>query len=305
MRKNIDAQDLANEILMDKKNPIAYLYVEGESDIDFFSKFIDNQKCLIRATNGNPILIETLDILVKHNAHHQVLGVIDADFRRIDGNLPTHENIFLTDTHDLETMIMQSETLELIVNKFCRKRGKEAQKDAYLQAKGQTLRKFLTTLALPIAHFKYLSDTKNYGFKFKRNPLDRKDERPDYKKFIDKESMRLQVGLLILELKNCSQNNLGRGIDNKILEKEITETAEKLASFDVWEVCNGHHITNILSVALLKALSDYNSYSSEVDSKLIENELITNYDSMYFKNTNLYKSLKNWEATHVIIFKEF
>lgn len=311
-QSHITPSRIYDEIKMIKNRP--FLLVEGESDVDFFVKFIDTNKCSIKATFGNPNLIAIFDMIKKNGDDVTVLGVIDADFRRIDGNLPTYDNIFLTDTHDLETMIMQSDALELVANKFCRKKyiltqkddelkDTVAQKEAFLQARKQTLREFLTALVLPIAYFKYLSDTKSYAFKFKRNPLDKKDERPDYKKFIDKEKMVLDKEKMIQEIKNCSENGLkSRAIPNLQIISEMEEIAQKLASFDVWEVCNGHHITNILSVSFMVALSKYNP---TIDSKEIENELITNYDSMYFRNTNLYKSLKNWEATHVIIFKEF
>ncbi|WP_083475449.1 DUF4435 domain-containing protein [Methanogenium cariaci] len=46
---------------------------------------------------------------------HCIIGIIDRDYSLFDCSLKERENIFLTDTHDLETMLVASGALENVI----------------------------------------------------------------------------------------------------------------------------------------------------------------------------------------------
>lgn len=118
MRAYLTANDIANDIRMIRsRHSGAILVVEGDKDARVYNRFFNNTKCKITPSNGKDNAIKALAILEKSN-FKGVLTIIDADFWRLDGIKPSSPHLLLTDTHDLENMILRSGALEIILSEF-------------------------------------------------------------------------------------------------------------------------------------------------------------------------------------------
>ena len=114
-------QGIANKIIATRKYPgnasLAFLIVEGETDRRFYMRFIDKNQCQITNAFNKSAALQVLSILEKE-LFSGSLAIVDADFDVLTGKLPTSQNVLLTDTHDLETMIIQSPAFEKVLDEF-------------------------------------------------------------------------------------------------------------------------------------------------------------------------------------------
>jgi len=86
------------------KNRI-WVFVEGIDDIKLFSKLIDGPEVELQFVGGGKSsLLKTVSELLKLT--RWVIGIRDADFLHLEGQTETPENIFLTDYHDSEMMLI-------------------------------------------------------------------------------------------------------------------------------------------------------------------------------------------------------
>jgi hypothetical protein len=94
-----------------------FIIVEGDTDQRFFKRFVEENLCQIVSAYNKENAIDILEILDK-DRFDGVLAIVDADFWRIDGIEYLKANLFLTDTHDLETMILRSPALEKLMDEL-------------------------------------------------------------------------------------------------------------------------------------------------------------------------------------------
>ena len=90
--------------------------VEGLSDQKLYNKYFDDQKVKIFKTNTCAWIPE---IIMKTNTdssfNHKIIAIKDSDFDRLT-NVSNIDNLFLTDTHDWETMCLKYAESELTNN---------------------------------------------------------------------------------------------------------------------------------------------------------------------------------------------
>ena len=135
-----------------------------------------------------------------------------------------------------------------------------------------------------------LNERENLGLKFKILSKD-KYKFIDYQDFIDSNTLKLDIEKLLKTVENKSekQDFFKNHPDLKIEFGQLTKD-----DFDLKELCNGHDVINILSIALTNLLGSKKS-SSKVSSEELENSLSLVYRLDDFIKTNLFESLKAWE----------
>jgi hypothetical protein len=238
--------------------------------------------------DGCPNLLEVLDEIEK-NKMQGVIGIIDADFRRIDNEDIKSNNLFMTDGHDCEMMSINSQAWESVFDFYIdRKRC-----DIFEKKHKITFKEYLFNLSREIGLLRYLSKKENLGLKFRTFAKD-KVIFIDYEKFIDKSDLKLNIDTMIkvVENKSKKQNLFKNKSELDIKLKELREN-----EYDLLEFCNGHDILNIFSLALKKVLSSQN-----ISSLNIENNLTIAYRYDDFKKTELFQSLVAWERKNIEYF---
>ena len=135
-----------------------------------------------------------------------------------------------------------------------------------------------------------LNERENLGLKFKILSKD-KYKFIDYQDFIDSNTLKLDIEKLLKTVENKSekQDFFKNHPDLKIEFGQLTKD-----DFDLKELCNGHDVINILSIALTNLLGNKKS-GSKVSSEELENSLSLAYRLDDFIKTNLFESLKAWE----------
>ncbi|MEZ2300827.1 MAG: DUF4435 domain-containing protein [Microcoleus sp.] len=277
MKEHINPSYIANQIRLLRNQPKftehSFLIAEGDTDARVWKNLVDSTKCRVEIAHNKDLAVKVLNILEKDN-FAGVLAVVDADFWILEGTVPPSPNLLLTDTHDLETMLLKSRALE----KVLREHGSTEKIERF----AQDIRPTLLQSAKIIGYLRWAS------LKFKH---DLRFEGLAFKDFVDKKTLALNESKLIQTVKNKSQNP---GLD----EQQIRANMESLKTDtqDMWHVCCGHDMISILSFALGKALGS--GSSKTVEPNVLEQNLRLAYESSYFCKTQLYAAIQQWEKNN-------
>ncbi|MCI0470690.1 MAG: DUF4435 domain-containing protein, partial [Candidatus Aminicenantes bacterium] len=251
----------------------AILVVEGDTDSRVYDGFIDCSACMIIPSHGKDNAINALKIL-ENEKYPGILAIIDADFWRIDGIKPDSVNLLLTDTHDLETMILsKSKALGKILGEFGSK---------YKISKfASPIDVALCKNALPIGFFRWISsETKdNLNLKFKGI---------SFEKFVDETKLEINIDRLIAEVK---RNSGDKNIDEKSITIKITSLMNE--NFDPWQICSGHDMVQVLAIGLRYIFG--NKKAEPITAEILEGVLRITYEYSEFCLTGVYMAIREWE----------
>jgi hypothetical protein len=249
----------------------AFAIVEGSSDFKFYRQILVEDGIVVASNKS--MAIEVLKILNHENAV-DVVAIVDKDFDELREILPQIDNLFFTDSHDLETLLIQSPALEKVLNEF----GSNDK----IKNLGEDVRDILLNAGCSIGYLLWVSFQDALHLKF---------EGIQYGKFLDKTSLKLDENNLMKEVKNRSQQP---ALDLESLKKQFSELKD--SKHDRWQVCRGHDLVEILSVGLLQMLGSRKA--TAVTSEILERSLRLAYEKSYFSQTKLYDALKTWEIQH-------
>ena len=249
MREQITPDRIANSIrLLRSDHEGVFLIVEGHSDKLIYERLVNKQEVRVTIASGKNNAIKALSILEKEN-FRRVVAVIDADFSRIEQQIPDSNNLFLTDEHDLEMMLIKSAAFD----KLLKERGSEEKIAAF----PKDIRETLLKLGQEIGKLRLLS---------LRNKLDLKFEGLKFGKFIDKEKLSINIDELIISIKNHSQK---LSLDEQQIKQDLSVISDE--NHDPWQLCCGHDFISILAIALCQVLGIWNA--NDVKTEVLEREL--------------------------------
>ncbi len=199
------------------------------------------------------------------------LAIVDADFDHLALESVQSSNLLRTDSHDLETLMIQSPALEKVVVEF----GSEEK----LKNFEADLRQCLLTAAKPLGYLVWHSSQANLGLRF---------EGIDFGNFINEKTLQVNETKLIQTIKNKSQK---QSLKDEELQKAIKDLEDP--SHDLWQVCRGHDLTELLSLGLRKTIGTNNS--TDVKPEILERALRLAYEFQYLHATKLYGAIVAWE----------
>jgi hypothetical protein len=253
----------------------SFLLVEGSSDKNFYGRFVDPLACKLVTASGKPSsklrVIEILSILETDN-FQGVLAIVDADFDHLEVSSHSFTNLIHTDTHDVETMLLNSSALDKVLTEF----GSE-QKIAKFR---QGVREALIEAGTPIGYLRWISQLYNLNLTFSSIKFSR---------FIDDQTLKIDELKLIEEVKNKSQ---AFELESADLQQRLT--TKKNDNHDPWQICCGHDLVEILSLGFNKVIGS--ARASDVEPNNLERSLRLGYEEAYFHQTQIYQLLVRWET---------
>ncbi|MDA3939080.1 MAG: DUF4435 domain-containing protein [Spirochaetia bacterium] len=286
MEEFITASRTANAIMQNTTFQGVYLLLEGKKDKQFYNRIIDSNKVKLKTTSGKENLREVIKIL-NSRSFKRHLGIQDADFSRLTDNDVNITNLFMTDDHDLEMMIIRTSAFDEVIQHFC---DEDKIKD-FTRKINTTIKAKVFELSIDVAYLKLANEEFNLGLKFKPKSINGKHLK--YSKFIcNKKFKSLGQNSLI---ETCYNYSLGkcRETQNKeiIMEKF---NMEKKTQHDIYQLLNGHDVSNILFILIKHILKSTNGMLKDYNS--IESSLILVYEKINFKKTDLYREIFKWAS---------
>ena len=279
MRNYITADEVASTIRMTRPQfSGTFLIVEGQTaDFRVYKRLVDFKQTKITPAHNKDNALAALKILEEAD-FAGVVAIVDADFWRLEGLDPTSPNQFITDTHDLETMLLESPVLDKLLDEF----GSAQKITDFAANNNMDVRQALLVAARPIGYLRWVSQRGDLSLKF---------EGIVFSRFIDHDTLHIDISELIREVKNKSRRH---DLDDNDLRNKIDKLTDP--QHNSWDICCGHDLVCILSFGLYRILGS--NQPSEVKPEILERSLRIGYESAYFLLTQLYQSLREWETSN-------
>lgn len=261
-----------------------FLLVEGGSDALFWEAHVHRRFCQVRAIGGREQALAELRTVAAESKTGFV-AVLDADFDRLDGTLPTDENVVWTDVHDLEVHLIASHALDKVLIEL----GSRTKCENFEAEERCTVRQALLTRAVSLGRLRWLSRRESLGLIFRKLSSGESFRYVDYGKFCDRSSWRVDEQKLVQEVLNFSMQHKLRAAD--LLERMAC--LPDVAGEAVWQLCVGHDLVGLLVVGLRSRLGTRNC-----DREDLEKDLRLSFSRGDLEATGMYQTLRAWERSH-------
>ena len=278
-QQDITYQDYLNGLLFDIQNPksksLVFVLLEGESDIKLFRKFFNEDNCILsRVPPGGKLKVfDCVNDL--HNKHDLVLGIVDADFMHLNNEKPDHENIFLTDYHDIEMIFFSNDDLFSSILSEHTKLSK---------GEHRQVRDNILAILENVGYLKWLNDLEKPKFNFNFSFVD----------LIDFQKNEIEVEKYFNRVLSKSQNPAIEDF-NIVIEAIIRL---KTRNSDLYHLCNGHDFLKVFAEYLRKEHK-----SANVNEENLANSLRIAYSKNHYQQTKLYADTQNWATNkNVVIY---
>lgn len=275
MKEFIKSEGIANRIRLKRsQHQGAFLIVEGDEDSRVFGHFLTASHCQIIIAHGKKNAVQALAALDAEQ-FAGVLAIVDTDFDRLEGHQPFSPNLHLTDTHDLETLILQSPAFEKVLAEF----GSENKLAAFSSSQSDDIRSTLLKVGSHLGYLRWHSLRQKLNLKF---------ESLTFSKFVDSSTLAIDAAKLVKTVKDHSSAH-------HLNETEIQEQVRQLQdnNHDLWLVCCGHDLVEILSIGLRKTLGSNDA--KQVEPEILGRALRLAYEFAHFCVTKVYAAVQGWE----------
>ncbi|OQX06314.1 MAG: hypothetical protein BWK73_31190 [Thiothrix lacustris] len=203
-----------------------FLLVEGDSDSKFWKHHVDKKRCNIRIAGNKPSVLGAAKKL-DEKQDLSSMGIVDADFDRVNEIDYGIGRVVMTDHHDLEMLLVKSRALERVlcgfVNEDALSGFENKQKDSILD--------YVLSISLIWGRLRYLHVIEQYSFEFDFSPY----------KYIPKNSS-LQVNVDNLYSDFCIKSTIPLSVLHEKLLVVPTEPLE--------DMIQGHDLLEVLFIVL-------------------------------------------------------
>lgn len=283
MKQYIDWRRVANEVMMLRRmHRGSFMIVEGPTDARVFRNLVDNRNCKLVIAYSKNNAIKALHEL-EERGQKGILAIVDADYWALDGVLVEDPNLFLTDTHDLETMILLSPALEKVISEYL-----PGDKVGLLERIGEEIREELVRIGLSIGYLRWINDREDLYLCFDSLPI----------------STCLDSGTLDLDMDQIIKASTIGSRNHTMSAKSIRHKLDELSTQngDPWHICQGHDLVLILEVVLPVMLDrivgrrNADRTRTRARAEILDKELRLAYEHSFFIRTRLYVSIRDWET---------
>lgn len=265
-----------------------FLLVEGRSDQKLFVKFTDFEQTQVVICRTRNEVIAAIEELNRSNCSG-VVGIIDADFDRVEARRPPADNIFFTDAHDAELMMTScGATIQAVLAEF----SSPAKLEQWLSTHNTGPVTHLVTEGSKIGALLLYSLRTHASLDFGcfKNPL-------RYADFVEEDDLRIDVNNLI-------QHVLNRSGRPHAPVQPIRDALQAIFAEEhsVFELCRGHDLMNLLGFSLRSCIGS--CQQADVAGHKLEGYLRVAYSLESFSRTRLWENLSEWQRlnTPYLIF---
>jgi len=270
----VDSNDISNSISMARAGfDGTVLLVEGVTDYRLYGKFSDKEDCMIVVAHSKDNALASVRKSYHERGDRGVMAIVDSDLDTMLG-VSRKPPAFATDTRDLETMLIKSESLDEVLQEYC-----DPVKRHAFEAKYGKIRDAVGNAAYPIGLLMYISE---------RDCLELSFRDLDFNAFINPIDLSCDVDMMIDEVLYSSGKppSVAKKI-RRLLDKEMSKGVK-----DPWVVCRGHDAVEVLLIGLRKTFGGFNAKQLEHGS--LGGALRIAFDTHDFKKHRLYEDTDRW-----------
>ena len=245
------------------------LLVEGGLDLRFWRMHVA-RACLVRAEGGWPNVLGKLDAAAQHT-DAILLGVLDADFRRLEGKLPSRPDVVWTDAHDLEGTLFATPALDKLLDQLTTGWGQSPRNQTYRHAAEMGRLRWL------------VHQNADLELVFKKNPKGDLKLFEKYDNCVDDDWSPSLSSIIRAIIDYTPAQHLNAA--------EIEERCLALADADPHQLCNGHDLIGFLRVwpPIKKA---------KLKPDDLADRLAGACERRWLTTTSMWRDIEAWERLH-------
>ncbi|TQP32829.1 DUF4435 domain-containing protein [Vibrio cholerae] len=247
--------------------------VEGDSDVTMFNMVLRNEQFFYcTPACGKFEVINSLPIL-KNRISNNVYGVVDADFDNLVGT--SYSNIFMTDKHDAEILMLHSEFMTDFITEHTKT---DTLLGINIDETSEQLMNNLMEICHQIGLIKLACKMLNLNVMFKGL------------NYFTSNSVSANGFNLTINIDNLIDSALSRSPRvNAVYRCMILDKYNELASAGhcMYQTANGHDFCLLLSQVFSQPFSS----DKNVNDKAVERYLRSKYTTELFKETKLYQKM--------------
>lgn len=262
--------DVVSEILMSRSAFAgSFLVLEGVDDVKFWkTRAVPRNDCQFVMAGSKTTVTEAI---LRTEALKQagVLGIIDDDCDSLLGLPLPSMNLIRTETRDMETLMLRSIAFDKVISEL----GNGEKIHALEQREGKSVREAFISRAHIFGQIRLLNASNNWLVKF--------DHLRPYR-FADIPSWSFDRSLILQE------------VLRQLPSLTITDLESHLATLpiaDTWKVLHGKDSLSVLAVGLRNVIGN-----QQHPAERIMQMLRLAFDKLLFEATQLYSTIKSWEA---------
>lgn len=249
--------------------------VEGDSDLRLVIKLFNSQT-KIEPMQGKLKLL-SLDSELYNVFSRNLIAIKDSDFDHLNGIDPPHKNVFLTDKHDIEMTMVDSEIIESVLAEYI---SKAENYDELCD--GQSLINKLTENLKDYSYIKWKNDVDNGLINF--NAVRMKELG------IAGNPLSIADTLNVIYSKDC--NNRGEVV--RLSQVDIELFKEEHPCEDLAQLVCGHDFCG----SMVEWIRNIPESLSSISKDGLEGIIRMIYSPDKFYTTNLYRNIHAWELEY-------
>ena len=310
-----DAEEIGGAIQKMEKNypqlkDRIFVITEGPYDYEFFSRFFLKEICEIRIANSknNVIkIIKNVNENSKEKASDLIIGIVDRDFSFFTKSCPMEysensdsdcviENLFMTDTHDIETMIISEELIKKVLD-YYRKRsaGGDFQRSMLSSIReNDTLTQLIRCCRL-LGLCLFVNEKYGLNMTFKHINCKKKNV---FTEFTDTFEITFDEDKFLALIKKRN-TEIYEEFKN-LLSAELSGDTDYFSH--PMHICRGH---DLMCVLLAEINANYPSADGQkVRSRDLERIFRNFYDEKNFYNTDIFIKISEWAENKKPVLKD-
>lgn len=262
------AGDVISEILMSRTAfDGSFLVVEGDSDSKLFSRYMTNNHSQIVIAGGKTTVCGAI-LGVYDKGMIGILGVIDNDYDSLCGIPIPSPHIVRTDSRDIESLLLKSAALELVINEF----GAREKIVAFEASEGMTVREALVKRALIFGKLRLLNKQNNWNLNFNNLRVWR---------FGDVHTWTIDESKVI--------SDVSRQL--KISSAALSQSLCAISVHDPFVILHGRDTADILAMGLKNKLGN-----GQIHVKQVCQMLRLAFDTAMTAACPLFQRIRDWET---------
>lgn len=274
--------ELITEFLTLTRETKLRIFVESETDVNFFKTHLWNKKIDFYDRNGweevNNFLIQWNQELERSNLSNcSVFGIIDKDYHDFSEENIITKNIIKTDFRDLEIIFFESdETLRKLANEFFSKNKTPKDNDGDIDL--NLIREKIYEIACIVGRLRLGNHVNKKGIIFTKE----KESYYDFSKFVEK-NLTYNIEKFLTHI----------SASNRILKEDILALFEQYPD-NICEkkyLCSGHDVIFLLGFSLRNKFGNIDAKTASID--YLEPFIRNSFPTSDFFNTDLAKTILN------------
>lgn len=264
--------DVIAEIIMSRTGFAGSLLVlEGVEDVKFWkSRVTGYSECQLIQAGGKTTVVGAVVKADQLNVPG-VLGIVDNDCDSLLSRSLPSINLIHTEARDIETLMLSTRAFEDVIAEL----GDDKKIEVLERSEGKTIRDIFISRALIFGQLRYLNSLHNWNVSFATIKPQR---------FAVPSSWSFDISGMVQEflrqIPAVSEQDLKAQLANILIENP-------------WSILHGKDSLNVLAIGLRAVIGDC-QHSQESISLMLR----LAFNSLLFKNTTLYLSVKCWESNN-------